>query len=304
MADLKTHVAAAWQSTLSSALAPGATTINVTDTTGSPTVPFYAVIEPGNDAKRETVLVDAGKTSTTFTLTSASSRGKDGSSDVQHDPNVTIAVVPSAVHITDLHDRVDAQAAALTAHEGAADPHPGFLTETEGNAAYEAKVDRTGATAGEVPTLQADNTLAFAAVGGSVTSEGFRAYRSTAQTLSAATYTKITFDTEVRDEGADYDTATGEWTVPATGWYDVGGHIFYGSLTDGDQIVAAVYVNGIRSSFLGITRVGSAGGAGAGGAIPLHLTAGDVVTLYGYRQSAGDVSAGSDWSYFTAKRRF
>lgn len=42
------------------------------------------------------------------------------------------------------------------------------LTRDAGNAAYEALISRTGASAGEVPTLQGDGTLAFVAGGGDV----------------------------------------------------------------------------------------------------------------------------------------
>lgn len=105
--DLRTNTSNAAESTLSSSLAAGATTIDVADTSAFSAVPFYATIEAGNDSNREIVLVDSGKTATTFTLTSPSSRGQDGTSDVAHPSGASIKEVPVAAHINDLHDRVD-----------------------------------------------------------------------------------------------------------------------------------------------------------------------------------------------------
>lgn len=158
MADLKTTVTDRWESTLSSALASGATTINVADTTDAPAVPFRVVIDPGNDAKYEEVLVDAGKTATTFTLTSATSRGQGISSDIAHDSGAVIAIVPVANHINDLHDRVDANNTLITSGEAPGHTH---------NAAYVGVGDITVVrkTADESvassTTLQNDDHLTF-----------------------------------------------------------------------------------------------------------------------------------------------
>lgn len=107
MTNQETNVTNAFETTLSSSLSAGATTINVDSTTGAPSVPFYAVIDPGNDSKREVVLVDDGKTSATLTLTAASKRGQDGTSDVAHDSGAVVAVVPVAALWTDINDRVE-----------------------------------------------------------------------------------------------------------------------------------------------------------------------------------------------------
>lgn len=119
MTALKSHVTNAAETTLASTLGVGATTVNVVSTAGFPDVPFYAVVEPATDAKREVVLATA-KTSTTFTVT----RAQDSSTDVAHDSGVAIKVVPVAAHITDLHDRVDATGTTANA------------AQTTANAAY------------------------------------------------------------------------------------------------------------------------------------------------------------------------
>jgi len=108
MTALKSFVTNASETTLSSSLGVGATTLNVVSTTGFPTVPFYVVVDPASDGKREVILVDSSKTGTTLVLTDATKRGQDGTADVTHDAGATVAVVPVAAHINDLHDRIDA----------------------------------------------------------------------------------------------------------------------------------------------------------------------------------------------------
>lgn len=133
------------------------------------------------------------------------------------------------------------------------------------------------------------------------TSEGFRAYRSTTQGLSASTTTTIVFDTEVQDQGGDYNPATGEWTVPVAGWYIVGGSVGFASLADGASYTAVLYVNGVATATLSaFVRAGGLGGAILAGSLPLYLTAGQVVTLRAFRSTAGDVEGSAFETFFTA----
>lgn len=117
MANRETFVTNAAETTLSSSLASGATTINVTSTAAFPAVPFYCVIDPDVNASREVILVDSGKTATTFTLTGAASRGQDGTTDATHSSGAKVVCVPIAALWTDINDRVDAANTALTTHE-------------------------------------------------------------------------------------------------------------------------------------------------------------------------------------------
>lgn len=120
MVARETFVTNAFETTLSSSLGVGATTINVVDTTGSPAVPFYLVLEPGNDSKREVVLVDSSKSATTFVLSTSTNRGLDGTTDVAHDSGVPVKVVPIAALWTDINDRVDAKSDTTHTHAVAA----------------------------------------------------------------------------------------------------------------------------------------------------------------------------------------
>jgi hypothetical protein len=252
MANLKTTVTDRWESTLSSALAAGATTINVTDTTGAPAIPFRVVVDPGNDGKYEEILVDGAKTATTFTLSAATSRGQGISSDIAHDSGAVIAIVPVANHINDLHDRVDAKATdANVVHLAGAETITGAktfsvdptladgssaLSLTEGNAAYEALISRTGASAGEVPILQADNTLAFGDAGGGATVVRKSADESVSSSITLQDDDALLFavaanEVWVFEASILYTAASATpdlkftWAAPsgASGWYLAGG---------------------------------------------------------------------------------
>jgi hypothetical protein len=245
MADLKTNMANAWESTLSSALAANATTINVTDTTGSPAVPFYVVIDPGNDAKREVVLVDSSKTSTTFVLSAATKRGQDGTSDVSHDSGAVIAIVTVAAWFTDLHDRVDGKATdANVVHLAGAETITGAktfsvdptladgssaLSLTEGNAAYEAKGD-----AGVLATLR------YAPAGGTVA-----AYSTTSATTVAIDSTNLKATFTVPSSGSVVIWVTGAFKGTS-------GAISLAmlNLTAGTSQAAMVFANGETSTFI------------------------------------------------------
>lgn len=114
MTAQETNVANSYESTLSGSLSAGATTINVTSTTGTPVVPFYVVIDPDSDAKREVVLVDDSKTAATFVLSAASKRGVDGTTDVAHDAGAVVGIYPVAALWVDINDRVDATLTSAT----------------------------------------------------------------------------------------------------------------------------------------------------------------------------------------------
>jgi hypothetical protein len=296
-------------------------TFNV-DSVGALTSPCYLVIDPDNPAKREYVYFDGTFTSTTFVTTTTANRGLAGSTSgaQAHSSGAKVRSAPLAQHIEDLNSRIDTKATDSTvvhlagvetitgAKTFSVDPTladgSSALSLTEGNAAYEAKVSRTGATAGQVPTLQADSTLAFADVAAGGVSEGFRAFRSTAQALSAATFTTIVFDTEDRDEGLDYDNTTGAWTCPATGWYDVAAAVYYPNVSDGGRVMLVFAIDGTHAVRPANATAGAFGEMASHGAFPWHFTAGQVLTVLGFRAAAGDVSGGSQLTWFTVKRRY
>ena len=80
----------------------------------------------------------------------------------------------------------------------------------------------------------------------------FRATRTTDQTLTDATFTKVQFATEDYDPGSDYDNATNfNYTVPVTGYYLVTAtvQLIAASGTDTtDDVLMSVFVNGTEKA--------------------------------------------------------
>lgn len=112
MTAQETNVSNGAESTLSGTLSSSGTTANVTDASPFPAAPFYAVIDPGNDSKREVVLVTAVGAGS-FTVT----RAQDGTSGVEHSEGAVVAQVPVAALWTDINDRVDGVAASASTNE-------------------------------------------------------------------------------------------------------------------------------------------------------------------------------------------
>lgn len=259
-------------------------------TTGDLSAPAYIVIRPRDEANREVILCDVAFTDTRFETSALANRhlaGSAKSSGQTHPSGSEVWSVPLAQHLDDVWDLLETATSAATADALVQRDSAGRAKVVDGSAASDI------ATKGQL-----DNAT--------TSEEGFRAYMSGTQSLSAATWTKIIYDTEERDDGGDYDPTTGEWTVPATGWYDVGALLNFSSLADGDFIALQFRLNGANHRRVGSLHTGAAGTPTIGGSLPLHLAAGDVLTVYARRDSAGDVgsTSGSILTTFSAKRRY
>lgn len=130
----------------------------------------------------------------------------------------------------------------------------------------------------------------------------FRAYQSTAQSLAAATWTKIAYQTEVYDQGGIYDNTTYTFTAPASGFYLVSAFIGFAVSVDSTNRIIAAYVNGTVHTRLGQDVVGAALASAVGGSDVIKLNAGDVVEIYAFTKDAGDTYPGSEQSYFSVIR--
>lgn len=130
MTDRKSNFTEAAETALSSPLSSGSTTINVTDTSAFPAVPFYITIDPGDDTNRETIYVDSAMDGTSFTLSAASSRGQGNTSDVAHDEGARVIHGPTASAMNDLHDRIDADRTDFDAHDHDGSDSPTVATSS------------------------------------------------------------------------------------------------------------------------------------------------------------------------------
>lgn len=108
-------------------------------------------------------------------------------------------------------------------------------------------------TTGQGVLLCSDGTNYFTSRGvggggGGGSGPVFRAYRSTNQTVSAATFTKVQLNSEEFDSDAAFDSATNYRFQPATaGYYLITGGIS-SSTTPANRILASIYKNGVENT--------------------------------------------------------
>jgi hypothetical protein len=114
-----------------------------------------------------------------------------------------------------------------------------------------------------------------------------RAHRAaTGYTTTAGTWTKVPLDLKDFDTAALMD-ATGRYTCPATGTYQVSGQVRFASVSANQQIGVSVYKNGtVKVSEGGTATAGAAGDEAANVADLVQCSAGDYLELFAYGSGA------------------
>ena len=158
--------------------------------------------------------------------------------------------------------------------------------------------DTSGTITIAAPAVAGTNTLTLPASTGTVSLNGpaFSAYQSSAQTLSSATNTKLTFTTEEFDTNNNFASST--FTPTVSGYYQVSGGFQVAVSATGGAI--AIYKNG--------------GGFKSGAGNPNATTSNqwqvsalvyfngstDYVELYGYVTTGQALVANAQYTYFQA----
>ena len=117
----------------------------------------------------------------------------------------------------------------------------------------------------------------------------FSAYKSSPQTLSSATYTKITFDTEEWDTNNNF--ASSRFTPTVAGYYQITGAV---NNSTSPQNAPAIYKNG------GVIKNGTNSTACCATVSALVYLNGstDYVELYGYFATGADTGSGINQTFF------
>ena len=124
--------------------------------------------------------------------------------------------------------------------------------------------------------VKADGT---AVVGAGFTSAAL-ATRTSTQSISGGTFTKIALTTEVYDIDSEFDHVTNyRFTATDAGRYLCCGQVTYDDIDDGDEVSSLIYVNGSAVQQAQNTT-GVAQDTFAGGSIVLNLSASDYVELF------------------------
>ena len=131
----------------------------------------------------------------------------------------------------------------------------------------------------------------------------FRVTLSSGQTISNASWTKVTFDTETWDTDSAF--ASNKFTVPSEkdGKYQFSYGGYLGSPVDQKIIAFRLYKNG---SFVNRTYVQQSN-SGTSGEIPnasvvMSLVAGDYIEVYVYQNYGGDRTLDSNYTRFEGHR--
>lgn len=145
----------------------------------------------------------------------------------------------------------------------------------------------------DITSLTGLSTPLSIAHGGTGTSviPAFSAYQSSAQTLTSASYTKITFTTEDYDSNNNFASSRFTCTVP--GIYQFTGGVAVGSSRT--EIITAFYKNGAVFKYFGEDNTGSARSYGT---VQISLIATDYVELYAYFAVGQAISATAADTYF------
>lgn len=122
------------------------------------------------------------------------------------------------------------------------------------------------------------------------------AYQSTLQSLTAATWTKILYQTEDRDTQSEFATST--FTATDAGYYLFVTGVVWNGPADGERHILELFVNGSPSVRIADDTQGAAATYGATyGTKELYLDAGDTVDVYGYSTIARDTLPGSRYTW-------
>ena len=122
--------------------------------------------------------------------------------------------------------------------------------------------------------------------------EYFSATKTTSQSISNITSTKLTFDTYTNNTHGSWDVANNRYVVKTTGPVNIAGTIGWAANATGYRQVA-YSINGGTVEVANQTNSVGAGDATVNGfsAITPHLVAGDYIELYGYQSSGAALNA-------------
>jgi len=114
---------------------------------------------------------------------------------------------------------------------------------------------------------------------------GARVYLSADQlNFTSGAWTTIQLNTEDYDIGANFDVSLYKFIVPVTGYYDIMGQVFWGSVIADKRYGAGVF-KGVTHIAGGLTHASHADNITVSCRDIIYLTAGDELYLKGYNDS-------------------
>jgi hypothetical protein len=159
--------------------------------------------------------------------------------------------------------------------------------------------DTSGAITLSAPAVSGTNTATLPAATGTVMVSGnmpaFSVYQTSSQSLSAGTWTKITFDVEEFDTNSNF--ASSRFTPTIAGYYQINGGVVFGSASA--TIMISIYKNG--SIYKRGSQSGSASASGQSSIITSVVYfngSSDYVEIYGHSGVSNNTSNTIDQTWF------
>lgn len=149
-------------------------------------------------------------------------------------------------------------------------------------------------TSGQVLTSNGAATSPTWQPAGGGSSTYFQAYRTTNQTVAGGnTSTTIIFDTAISNVGAAYNTATGIFTAPATGYYAFSSTVFFNNLTTpaGLTQVILAYTGSVQSLRLeqfGLVPATTGAALICTASWSMPMTSGDTIQMQPFADGTGN----------------
>ena len=255
----------------------------------------------------------------TLTLASALTNGTDEMYCIFLGKARETSTVPDSFITTNKLNLISTSSSAGLEVKGDGSSQDGYLQLNCSQNSHGVKIQSPPHSAGQSYTLtlpqsisadtflktDGSGNLSFAAAGGDLT-PAFQVTKSSAQTVSHATTTKVTWDTETFDTDSAF--ASNKFTVPSGegGKYMFNFHLQVGRGTDSDmyRVYTMLYKNGSQVNIINLNLSGTDGRIlNAGGSQALDLSAGDYIEIYVNTATSStnsiDVAGGStESSYF------
>lgn len=136
------------------------------------------------------------------------------------------------------------------------------------------------------------------------------AYRKSNQSIAAATWTRVTFDTIANDELLEFDAANNRFVAKYTGIYEVLAYVTTDQQPDGNRCRMAVFKNttaatgGTASSYIADTTIGAKTYGAMSGKDVLKLNTGDYIDIRVFSDNAITIQFGAESVYFKVRRVF
>lgn len=122
------------------------------------------------------------------------------------------------------------------------------------------------------------------------------------QSVAAATFTKVAFDTEGVDVLGNYDPALYRFVAPELGIYDVSASALFIGNADGVRSLVTIYVNGAEVRRGSDTVQGAASDVTATVSCAIRMGAGDYIEIFAYCSAATTLLANSGTTWLSISR--